>query len=255
MTHVAPAPRRQPFLISASLGNPGLVWPLALSAAGWAGLLSLAQQGALSLCLPLANWSGSIKATLYFANPDLLGLEWAWMVLAMMGPLAAISLGSLSARTAPAFKLSVTGCALLGYLAVWFALGGLVVPLLLIFQSVAFALDLPGVGLGLLAYLPSLLWAKAALRLRRLPILHRVPLLGGQRQWASALRYGVFHGLRCARSCLPIMVAPMLAGQGLLAMALVTHILLAERIAHFPKRAPLRLAVLLLAALSLAGAL
>ena len=47
--------------------------------------------------------------------------------------------------------------------------------------------------------------------------------------------FGLLHGTRCVRSCLPTMLLPLLGDHGLRAMAVVFAILLAERARSRPQ--------------------
>jgi predicted metal-binding membrane protein len=74
-------------------------------------------------------------------------------------------------------------------------------------------------------------WQLSAAKVRAVNRCHgTVPL----RPWApaaarDAIRFGLLHGTRCVRACLPVMVLPLAGGHGLGAMAAVFAILLAER--------------------------
>lgn len=246
-----PQGRGVPFLRRAALRNPGVLWPGLLTLAGWVGLAALAgSAGGLALCLGVggaAVWT-SIDAAIYYAEPGRLALEWAAMVAAMMAPLALVSLAPLAARTAPAAKTVVSVAALLGYGSVWLVMGLIAVPVILVLKS-----GLEASGLTALAYVPAILWAGMSARQRWLTALHRVPLFYGGYLASDAARYGARFGFGCAITCLPIMAAPMVAGQGLLGMALVTHLLLSERTSPAPRALPMRLFLLAFAVLGALG--
>lgn len=225
--------------------NPGQSWPVLAGLCGWLGLLVLASgPEALALCggQGVAAIRATLAAALDLRGAGPLALEWAAMVAAMMGPLALVSLAPLVARTAPAQRAGVTVAAFGAYLLVWLAVGVLAVPVVLLLQ---------GGWPAPLAYAPAALWLVLPMRARLMRALHRLPLPCGPSQVRQALRGGALLGARCATACLPLMIAPMAAGQGLTGMALMTHLLLSERMAARPDRRamPIGLALLALPAL------
>ncbi len=64
----------------------------------------------------------------------------------------------------------------------------------------------------------------------------------------DAFSFGIVHGARCVRACLPAMALPLLGGLGLGAMAAIFAILLAERARHTPQYGLSAIALLLLGA-------
>ena len=67
----------------------------------------------------------------------------------------------------------------------------------------------------------------------------------------DAIGFGLLHGTRCVRACLPVMALPLLAGHGLGAMAAVSAILLAERARDQPQYRLSAIVLLLLGLLTL----
>jgi predicted metal-binding membrane protein len=220
--------------------NPGLSLPLGLAALAWLVLAGLWQaEGSLALCL---SGAGGVSAQLREAlaaqwallDGAALAGTWAVMCLAMMLPIATSHLSVATAKSLPRARWPVLGGALLGYLAVWLALG---LPYAGLFLGASALHGLVGAPLVAgLVYGLAILWSICPARARLLRRCHPVPAFFGGRaaQSSGAARWGGALGLRCAGVCFPAMAAPMLTGQGLLGMVLVTHVLLVERRAAIP---------------------
>ncbi|MEM8849113.1 MAG: DUF2182 domain-containing protein [Pseudomonadota bacterium] len=240
-----------------AMSNPGLVWPLSLGALGWLVLALGAQRAEpLALCLGLdlpsmGRFRTNFDAMLFYADPLAISVEWMAMVAGMMLPLAAVGFGRLVMRAHRLQRACLLVAALLGYVAIWALLGPVVI--LAIFAVRAWAATAPEtIWPNLAPFALAILWTLSPLRRRLLIAAHRVPLLFGPPHTQSwdAVGYGLTLGRRCALVCLPIMAAPMISGLGVIAMLLTTHVLLAERLTHEPRAKPIRLALILLAGLT-----
>ena len=219
--------------------NAAVYWPLGLSIYGWAVLNYLAQGGEeLLLCLTLPpslfdGFLSGLSATLYLISPTALAAEWGLMVLAMMLPMTIPHLSPFCMRLFRNMQLGAVLAALGGFVLVWLAIGLFAVPLMLVLRAVAFvdgmAWFVPAFAYGL-----AILWSYSALRQKMFRRCHVVPVVCGQggAVYRAALGYGVRLGGYCGATCGFAMAAPMLSGQGILAMALVTHVLLKERLSH-----------------------
>jgi predicted metal-binding integral membrane protein DUF2182 len=231
-------------LQSKAIQNPGVIWPLLLSALGWLVLaLFSGRSGGLELCLGVGSGTfervrASFDLGLFLANPVRLAAEWAAMVAAMMLPVIVPHLSILCARTHPAFKRQVLVAALAGYLGIWLLLGVPLVPILLLTHAVGEVISWP-ILLPVLAYGAAAIWLFVPIRCAALRRCHRVPIFygGSTAQQRGAFTYGMRLGGVCAVICLPAMAAPMLSGQGLMAMFLVTQVLLSERLTPSPRAA------------------
>ena len=106
---------------------------------------------------------------------------------------------------------------------------------------------------GLIVCTAAALWQVSAAKVRAVNRCHGTVAL---RPWPEdadrdAIGFGLLHGTRCVRACLPVMVLPLVGGLGLAAMAAISAILLAERARNRPQYRLSALAILLLGLLSL----
>ena len=208
---------------------------LALSLAGWAGLIVDAPVVNLaSFCVaagaPTAlGWSG-VEAAFRLNGAGGLAGSWAVMLLAMMAPLLAARIDFVWERSLPRRRPRAAGLFLLGYALVWMP-----------FAAVALALAAAAHGLAEAARVPALvaaapvalLWQASPWKQHCLNRCHSVPPLAafGARADADALRFGASHGGWCVGSCWALMALPLIAaGAHLAAMALVALFLFAERL-------------------------
>ncbi len=238
--------------ISASLANAGgapphrrlinittAFWPLLVSAFAWATLIFMARGGAsLELCLnPSASLAKDfltgLKLQLFQVSPWALVKEWGLMVLAMMLPLAVPHLSIFCARLYRPMQRRAMVAVLSGFVAIWLVIGLFAVPLMLALRALASVQGLAWV-VPVLAYGAAILWSLSPTRQKVLRRCHMVPVICGQGYavYHAAFRFGVRLGVLCGTTCGLAMAAPMLSGQGILAMALITHVLLTERLAH-----------------------
>ena len=222
------------------IANIGLTAPLGLAALAWVYLVVSARAaGGLDLCIGGTGGLGAQVSAAFSAQWATLqpSMIWTWcvMVVAMMLPLAATHLSVAVAQTTPRFKSGLLAAALSGYLIVWVALGCVYLVLFLIAQA------LESLNLRLVSapvwYGVAILWCFARVRSRALRSAHVAPFFygGASRQIGAGALWGARLAGNCAMTCFLAMSAPMLSGQGLIGMFLVTHVLLAERRTQRPK--------------------
>jgi hypothetical protein len=92
----------------------------------------------------------------------------------------------------------------------------------------------------ILAYAIAIAWLNMPRRKKLIKQSHKVPILYNLNSQLAieAFGYGIKFGKNCSKICLPIMAAPMIAGQGLLAMFAITHLLLSERMSMHVENQP-----------------
>ncbi len=201
-------------------------WLILISLAGWGWLLG----GVRMLSVPAfcgtwpsgytASWQG-IEQVLLFNPPLALLGDWTLMLLAMMPLLLAHPLEylwrvSLSRKRWQALCLFVVG-----FGSVWTLAG---VGLLAVAVSTRVLLGVePSMALvgGLLI---CLLWQASPAKQRSLNHCHHQPRISvfGSAFLKDCLKYGVVSGAWCVGSCWALMLLPMLAEQGHLALMLLT---------------------------------
>jgi predicted metal-binding membrane protein len=171
---------------------------------------------------------------------------WVVMVIAMMGPatlgaLHHVAVNSLRRRRSRAV-LEFVGC----YLAVWTAVG------LVLLTSLRW---IPWTGTAsafALALAAAAAWQLAPAKRRALRACHRslpLPASGWAAERASML-FGVRSGVACVGSCWLLMIAALLKSHAVLAMAVLTVLVTAERWSQQPRRTTRTVsAVLIVAAL------
>lgn len=209
-------------LYASALAEPPLPALFALSLVAWVGLaatghgLSAGHGGGHG-----ATWAGA----------------WLVMLVAMMAPLLAEPLrrlwrSSLSPRRARAVLAFVTA-----YLAVWMSAGAVLMTAATALHPLAMhgGWVLPGAALA-----AALLWQASPWKQACLNRCHQAPRLAvfGLAADRDALRYGATKGMWCVGSCWALMALPLVAGAaGLAVMAVVTVVMLAERVR--PGRRPM----------------
>jgi predicted metal-binding membrane protein len=240
------------------LGSPAVRWLLAPAAAAWLALLWLsAGDHALTLCLApratlLEGLSANVTVGLAAITPGRWAVEWALMIVAMMFPLLVPMVRHVAARSFAVRRERSVGLFVAGYSVVWLAAGAVSIVVLVLaragFQTIHLAPWAGLVGCGLAA-----LWQISAAKIRAVNRCHgTIPL----RPWPpyadrDAVGFGLLHGTRCVRTCLPVMVLPMVAGYSLGAMAAISAILLAERARAKPQYRLSAIILLLLGLLTL----
>jgi predicted metal-binding membrane protein len=218
------------------LGAPAFRWLLAPSATAWLTLLFLsAFEHSLALCLaPRANLleglSANMAAGFAAISPGRWAAEWVLMIVAMMFPLLVPMVRHVAARNFATQRERSVGLFVAGYALTWLAAAALSSVALVAVRSAFQAIDLAA-WTGLICCALAAGWQLSAAKVRAVNRCHgTVPL----RPWTpdadrDAIRFGLLHGTRCVRACLPVMVLPLAGGHGLGAMAAVFAILLAER--------------------------
>src|SRR5258708_790974 len=122
------------------------------------------------------------------------------------------------------------------YALVWLAAAAASSVALVAVRSAFLMIDLAA-WTGLICCVLAAGWQLSAAKVRAVNRCHgTVPL----RPWApdadrDAIGFGLLHGTRCVRACLPVMVLPLAGGHGPGAMAAVFAILLAERAGPKPQ--------------------
>lgn len=244
----------QPVLTPAAkraLDSPVFRFALAPALVAWpVMLLAMAGDGSVdSLCLgPRANVAArfidGVAAALSTIDPGRWTGEWGLMTAATMLPLASpmarhVAASSFAARRERTVALFVSGFAV-----AWLAAGavGAIALVLgreaLTFSSLAWASGPIGCGL-------AAAWQVSAAKTRAFNRCHGTKFLrptGAAADW-DAVAFGLVHGGRCIRACLPIMLLPLLGGHSAIAMPVIFALLLLERECRVP---PFRLSALLL---------
>jgi predicted metal-binding membrane protein len=220
----------------AGLGAPAFRWLLAPAAAAWLILLWLsAFEHSLALCLApratlLDGLSANMAAGFAAIAPTRWAAEWALMIVAMMFPLLVPMVRHVAARSFVMQRERSVGLFVASYALVWLAAAALSSVALVAVRAAFQAIDLAA-WTGLICCTLAAGWQLSAAKVRAVNRCHGTVAL---RPWAphasrDAIGFGLLHGSRCVRACLPVMVLPLAGGHGLGAMAAVFAILLAER--------------------------
>jgi predicted metal-binding membrane protein len=253
-TQSAPAPGR---LLTPSalrgLRAPAFRWSIAPALAAWLLLLWLwSQDRALALCVAprgtlLDGILAEIAAGFATIDPVRWAGEWALMIAAMMFPLLVPMIGHVAAKSFADRRERSVALFIAGYALTWaIAAAAASVALVAVragFSSVGLASSAGLIGCALAA-----LWQLSPAKARAVNRCHGTVALRpfGAAADRDAVRFGVLHGTRCVRACLPTMVLPLAGGLGIGAMAVIFAILLAERARHTPQYGLSAMALLLL---------
>jgi predicted metal-binding membrane protein len=241
-----------------AVGSPAVRWLLAPAAIAWLILLWLsAGDRTLALCVGpratlLEGLSANVAAGFYMIAPGRWAAEWALMIVAMMFPLLVPMVRHVAARNFAARRERSVGLFLAGYGLVWLAAAAASSVALVVARAAFAAFDLAPWA-GLICCALAALWQLSAAKVRAVKRCHGTVAL---RPWPpdagrDAIGFGLLHGTRCVRACLPVMALPLLAGHGLGAMAAVSAILLAERARDQPQYRLSAIVLLLLGLLTL----
>jgi predicted metal-binding membrane protein len=229
----------EPFLTATArsgLRAPTFRWLLAPAAAAWLILLFLsAFEHAIALCLApraslLEGLFANMAAGFAAIAPGRWAAEWMLMIVAMMFPLLVPMVRHVAARSFATQRERSVGLFVASYALVWLAAAAASSVALVAVRAAFQAIDLAA-WTGLICCALAAAWQLSAAKVRAVNRCHgTVPL----RPWApdanrDAIGFGLLHGTRCVRACLPVMVLPLAGGHGLAAMAAVFAILLAER--------------------------
>ncbi|MEX6506698.1 DUF2182 domain-containing protein [Jiella sp. M17.18] len=214
-----------------------------IAAVAWAGMVAAASGVALPAICSVASASAASPFAVTVTLPTRASLDlalalnppagllagFALMLAGMMAPLLGAPLRHVRDRSFPRRRTRAVGLFLAGYGAVWVQAG-----IVLLALTLGVRLVLPASMLPLLAGLVgAFVWQASPAKQRCLNRCHAaVPLAPfGRTADLSVLRYGVVHGLWCIGACWALMLLPLLATGGHLAvMAAVSLWLLAERL-------------------------
>jgi hypothetical protein len=224
------------------LRAPAFRWSVAPALVAWLLMLWLAVQARpLELCVApraaaLDGALAGIAAAIATIDPSRWAGEWAVMIVAMMFPLLVPQIGHVAARSFAARREWSVALFVVGYALVWSAAAAAVSVALLVARGnlavtpVAWASGLIGCAL-------AALWQLSSAKARAVNRCHGTMALRafGLAADRDALRFGLVHGGRCVRACLPTMALPLLGGHAVGTMAVVFILLLAERAQRFPQ--------------------
>lgn len=174
------------------------------------------------------RWPFALDAMLALRPPLRLLADWGVMLLAMMPPLLAMPLLHVWHSSLPRRRVRAVAGFLVGYGAVWFAAGPLLIVLALLLHLVAGGGALAG-ALALAMLWSASPWHQAALN--RGHRLRRVGLFGGAAD-RDCLVFGTTHAMWCFAACWAWMLVPLVGGAWHLAiMLLAGALMLVERLA------------------------
>jgi predicted metal-binding membrane protein len=209
---------------------------------------------ASALCLPRAvgtfdSLAANLHAQAALVDPLGWSREWLLMIGAMMLPLAIPPLQFVARQSFARRRQRALVLWILGFFAVT-ALAGVVASLTIILLRGSLASIELTAWSAAIGYALAAGWQLSETKRRALVLCHVTPPLRpfGIAADLDATRFGLGHGWRCSRSCLPVMVPVMVAGPSPMEMFVVFALLLAERSAFQPdRRFMVRTAVILLA--------
>jgi predicted metal-binding membrane protein len=258
-TRVAPEPLLTAGARSA-INSPATRWLLAPAALAWLGLLWLSGgEHTLALCIAprptlfdglVANLSAGFDAV----APGRWAIEWALMIVAMMFPLLVPMVRHVAGHSFAARRERSVGLFVAGYAVVWLTAAAASSVALVAARAGLQTLHLAPWA-GLICCAAAAAWQISAAKVRAVNRCHGTVAL---RPWGSdadrdATKFGMLHGTRCVRACLPVMLLPLVGGYGLPAMAAIAAILLAERARDKPQYRLSAVALLLIGLVSLPG--
>jgi predicted metal-binding membrane protein len=214
----------------ARVRNPVLLmsavtWILLLVEPG--GMGKLAHCPAISSgAMPLPR---SFQMLLAMNSPASLAAGWVLMLAAMMAPVLIAPLYHIRLRSFTSRRVRSMALFVVGYAAIWMALGGVLLAIELAVKLFTPQSYLPAAGVVLIA----LVWQCSPIKQRCLNRCHAHTELAafGAAADFDALRFGVTHGIWCAGSCWALMLFPMLLPQGhVIAMAAAAVLIFGERL-------------------------
>ena len=200
---------------------------LLMSAVTW--ILLLVEPGGMAMSSGAMPSSASWQMLMTMNPPASLAAGWVLMLVAMMSPVLIppvrhIRLRSFTHRRARSILLFV-----IGYAAIWMAVGGVLLAIQLAVKLLAPGSYLPMAGVVLIASV----WQLSPIKQRCINRCHAHTELAafGAAADFDALRFGMTHGAWCAGSCWALMLMPLLASRGHVAvMAAVSLWVAAERL-------------------------
>ena len=224
------------------LHSPAFRWLIAPALAAWSLLLVLAgQDRALTICLSpratlLDGALADIEARLAAIDPARWASEWTLMIVAMMFPLLVPMIGHVAARSYAFRRERSVALFVAGYALTW-AAAVMMASIMLVVARSGLALSGLASWSGLIGCAMAALWQFSAAKAHAVNRCHgTVPLRpAGSAADRDAIQFGLLHGSRCVRACLPTMVLPLLGSHGIGAMAVIFAILLAERARRTPQ--------------------
>ena len=242
----------------AGLNSPPARWLLAPAAAAWLMLLWLAgSDQTLALCLAprptlLEGFRANLAAEFHLVPPMRWAGEWTLMIVAMMFPLLVPMVSHVATRCFAASRQRSVALFVGSFFVVWL-IASAGASLALVLSRAALQAFHLAAWAGLIGSVLAATWQLSNAKVRAINRCHGTIAL---RPWPrdadrDAIGFGLLHGTRCVRACLPVMILPLIGGQGLAAMAAVSAILLAERARKQPQYRLSAVAILLLGLLSL----
>ena len=224
------------------LRSPIFRWAIAPALAAWPLLLLLSgQDRTLTICLSpratlLDGALADIEARLAAIDPARWAGEWTLMIVAMMFPLLVPMIGHVAARSYAFRRERSVALFVAGYTFTW-AAAVMMTSIVLVVARSGLALSAWAPWGGLIGCALAALWQISAAKARAVNRCHgTVPLRpAGTAADRDAIRFGLLHGSRCVRACLPTMALPLLGSHGIGAMAVIFTILLAERARQTPQ--------------------
>jgi predicted metal-binding membrane protein len=243
-----------------AISSPATRWLLAPAAFAWLCLLWLSGgEHTLALCIAprptlFDGLVANLAAGFQSVDPVRWGIEWALMIVAMMFPLLVPMVRHVAARSFAARRERSVGLFVASYAMVWLAAAAASSVALVAARAGLQTLHLAPWA-GLICCGVAAQWQVSAAKRRAINRCHGTVAL---RPWGrdadrDAIGFGMLHGTRCVRSCLPVMLLPLVGGYGLPAMAAIAAILLAERARDRPQYRLSAIALLLIGLVSLAG--
>lgn len=232
---------------------PGFRWAIAPAMVAWLVLLVLAgRDQALTICLaPRATFLdgavADIETRLAMIDPARWAGEWMLMIVAMMFPLLLAPVGHVAARSYASRRERSVALFVAGYAATWIAAAAIAsIGLVLAHSGLALS-GLASWG-GITGCALAALWQVSAAKADAVNRCHgTMPLRpAGFAADRDAIGFGLLHGSRCVRACLPTMALPLLGNHDIAAMAVIFAILLAERARPMPQYRLSAVALLLL---------
>ena len=224
------------------LRSPAFRWSIApaLAASSLLFLLS-GQDRALMICLApratlLDGALADIEARLAAIDPARWAAEWTLMIMAMMFPLLVPMIGHVAARSYVFRRERSVALFVAGYALTCAAAATIASIVLIVARSGLALLGLAPLA-GLIGCALAALWQVSAAKQRAINRCHGTAPLrpAGYAADRDAIQFGLLHGSRCVRACLPTMALPLLGSHGIGAMAVIFAILLAERARRTPQ--------------------
>jgi predicted metal-binding membrane protein len=207
---------------------------LSISAAAWLVLLVVHDSMGIVAHCPAPS-PGTVPLSAPFAillvtEPTAsLAAGWVLMLVAMMSPVLISPVQHIRLSSFRHRRVRSTVLFLIGYAAIWMALGGVLIAIGLGVKLFAPESYLPAAG----AVLIALVWQFSPIKQRCLNRCHAHTELAafGVAADIDAFRFGVTHGIWCAGSCWALMLFPILMPGGhFVAMATVAILIFSERL-------------------------